>query len=57
MELTEQEKLNKAIDTYVDAWFDGLIKSWKDDSNKESLRNSYEYVAKQAVKAHIESGE
>lgn len=51
---TEKEKLEYGINKYVDSWFDGLIKSWKTKHNKDALRLSYEFVAKQAVKAYIE---
>lgn len=42
------------VNKYVDAWFDGLVKSWKTDRNRQSLKNSYEWVARQAVKVYLE---
>lgn len=58
MKNKEKEKLEHGINYYVDNWFDGLIKSWKIEANKEALKTSYKWVAKQAVKAYLEdSGE
>jgi hypothetical protein len=54
MDYTEKEKLELTIKKYVEAWFDGLVKSWKIERNKEALRASYDYVARQAVKAYLE---
>ena len=51
---SEVETLAYAINKYVDSWFDGLVKSWKTENNKQALRNSYDFIAKQAVKAYIE---
>ena len=51
---SESEILEYAIDKYVNSWFDGLVKSWKTENNKQALRHSYDFVAKQAVLAYIE---
>lgn len=51
---TEKEKMEIGVNGYVDAWFDGLVKSWKTDSNKQALKKSYGWVAKQAVKVYLE---
>lgn len=51
---TEKEKMELGVNKYVDSWFDGLVKSWKTDSNKQALKDSYEWVAKQAVKVYLE---
>ena len=51
---SESEILEYAIDKYVNSWFDGLVKSWKTENNKQSLRHSYDFVAKQAVLSYIE---
>lgn len=51
---TEKEKMELGVSKYVDSWYDGLIKSWKTKFNKRALKDSYEWVAKQAVKVYIE---
>ena len=52
---SETQTLEYAIAKYVNSWFDGLVKSWKTDANKQALRHSYDFVAKQAVEAYIEN--
>lgn len=51
---TEKDKLELGINKYVDSWFDGLVKSWKTENNKDSLKKSYYWIAKQAVKVYLE---
>lgn len=55
MNKKEEKKLEHAINTYVEAWFTCLTKSEKTEANKEALKASYKFVAKQAVKAYLQN--
>jgi hypothetical protein len=51
----KKEELESVIDKYTNAWFDGLIKSWKKDpGNKKALKKSYEVVAKLSLESEKE---
>lgn len=49
------KQLETAIDGYVDSWYNELSEDTKTKQNKQALRNSYEWVARYAVEAYLQS--
>jgi len=51
---TEKEKMELGVNYFVDSWFNALAEIWKTERNKKALKDSYEWVSKQAVKVYLE---